>query len=141
MKPTQLRRRTVILTTDLEIIERDDQMTYFIGWPGYRNAMNRSGLGYVETQSEWAHMQGRMLKWLATGKFRTRNPFFLIGFTVYALFAVSPVVILFVGPVGRQAFMSNMGYFGPHVLVGILLLINVVLSLLRCTEEESITGD
>jgi len=31
--------------------------------------------------------------------------------------------------------------FGTYLVIGILILINVVLSLVRCDEGESITGD
>ena len=70
----------------INIADYDDNARYLIGWPGYRTAHNKSGLGYMETQAEIAHMQSVMLRWLVTGKFRTRNPFFLLAMTLFGIF-------------------------------------------------------
>ena len=112
-----------------------------IGWPGYRNAAGRSGLGYLETQAEWAHMQGLMFRWMITGKFKTRNPFYLVCITVYGLVNASSMLLLFAGTEGRRAFFQYWFVFFPNTLMGILLLVNVILSLIKCDKGESITGD
>ncbi len=118
----------------------DDNIKYLIGWPGYRTSNNKSGLGYIETQAEWGHMQGSMIRWMITGKFKTRNPFYLFFITLFELFSSTPILLLFL-PEGRLALFRFPHIFLPATLIGILLLINVILSLLRCEKGESITGD
>lgn len=85
----------------------DDRTKYLIGWPGYRNAEGRSGLGYFETNAEWAHMQGLFFRWLITGKFKTRSPIYQIILSVYGILSASPLLLLFAGPEGRQAFIQG----------------------------------
>ncbi len=119
----------------------DGNPVHLIGWPGYRNAAGRSGLGYLETQAEWAHMQGLFFRWMITGKFKTRNPIYLLLVTVYGLINASPVLLLFAGVEGRNALLQGWSLFIPYTVVGILLLVNVVLSLIKCDKGESITGE
>ena len=70
----------------IEITEYDDNAKYLIGWPGYRTSRNKSGLNYLETQAEWGHMQGVMIRWMLTGRFRTHNPFYLLGIALIGIF-------------------------------------------------------
>lgn len=123
-----------------KVAEHDDNIKYLIGWPGYRTSGNRSGLGYIETQAEWAHMQGLMFRWLVTGKFKTRNRFYLFLLTLFGALNICPLLLLF-SPPGRQALFQNSLAFLSGILIGILVLINVLLSLIKCEKEESITGD
>jgi len=58
---------------EIEIGLIDEKTKYLVGWPGNHTYFRKSGLGYVETRAEWAHMQGIMLRMLLTGKFRTRR--------------------------------------------------------------------
>lgn len=118
----------------------DDKENYLVGWPGYRNSNGRSGLGYVETQAEWAHMRGLFLRWLITGKFKTRSPIYRIFLIIYGSLSASPILLIFAGSEGRDALLRGITVFGPAIVIGILMIINVILSLFGCTEEESITG-
>jgi hypothetical protein len=118
-----------------------DKERFLIGWPGYRTRADKSGLAYVETQAEWGHMQGVMFRHMLTGKFKTRNPVYLVLLTVYGLSAASPLLLLFGGPEARWAFLYNIFNIVPSVLIGVLILVNVVLALIRCEDGESITGD
>jgi hypothetical protein len=124
-----------------EIAEFDGNAKHLIGWPGYRTSQNKSGLGYIETQAELAHMQGLFFRWLVTGKFKTRNPIFLFFIAFCGIFYASPILILFAGPDGRSAIVRNWYIFAPHIFIGILLLVNVILSLIKCDRAESITGN
>lgn len=130
--PSKQERVLVDLTTDRE--------KFLVGWPGYRNAPGRFGLGYVETQAEWAHMRGLFFRWLITGKFKTRSWSFRILLTFFGILSASPILLIFAGPEGFAALLQGIAFVGPAIIVGILLLINVILSLFGCTEEESITG-
>jgi hypothetical protein len=124
----------------IDITKHDDNAKHLIGWPGYRMAQNKSGLGYMETRAEWAHMQGVMIQRMVMGKFKTRNPFYFFCITIYGLFNVSPLFLLF-SMEGRAMLMQNLPVFLPPTAIGILLLVNMVLSLLNCEKGESITGD
>ena len=122
------------------IASYDDNIRYLIGWPGYRTSNNKSGLDYLETRAEWAHMQGVMIRWLITGKFKTRNPVYLFLMTLFGIFQASPV-LLFLSREGRATLLQNLFVFLMPILVGLLLLGNIILSLIKVDKDESITGD
>lgn len=121
------------------IADYDENIKHLIGWPGYRISDNKSGLGYFETQAEWAHMQGVMIRWMMTGKFKTRNPIYLFLMTVIGLAQISPIILSLLS---KETFpmIINITVFAPYALMGILLLINVIISILKCEKSESITG-
>ncbi len=124
-----------------DLADHDDNARFLIGWPGYRTSRNRSGLGYVETRAEWAHMQGRFVRWLITGKFKTRNPIYLFCIAVYGLMSASPLLLLLAGEQGRLGFFRNWQIFAPFIILGVLILVNVVLSIFKYKKGESITGE
>ena len=59
----------------------------FRGFPGYRTRENRSGLDYIDSSAEAAHMEGVFYRNLYSFRLRTRNPFYLI---LMFLFGVLP---------------------------------------------------
>ena len=128
----------------IDITEYDHNAKYLIGWPGYRTSMNKSGLGYMETQAELAHMQGLMIHWLFTGKFITHNPFFLFVFSVFGvLVGILPVAMLLAEVFFSKNIMILLYVFPtilPYMAVGIGLVGNVVISILN-PDAKSITGD
>ena len=85
-------------------------------------------------------MQGLFLRWLFTGKFKTRSWFFRILLTMYGILLASPILLVFAGPDGREGLVRGVTVFGPSIVIGILMLYNMALSLFGCTEQESITG-
>lgn len=128
----------------IEITDYDDNAKYLIGWPGYRTANNKSGLGYLETQTELAHMQGLMIRWMITGKFITHNPIYLFMMFVFGLaVGVIPLAILAV-----EVFLSGdflivlyaAPVILPYLLVGVALVINVGISIFN-PRAKSITGN
>lgn len=120
----------------------DEKTKYLIGWPGYRTYRNKSGLGYVETVAEEAHMEGLMLRWLLTGKFITRNPIYLILMMSLALLlGVLPVLGIVIELLaGNLEILWLMFVAFPYLALGVLLTINVLLSLFD-PDSKSITGD
>jgi hypothetical protein len=125
------------------IYSLDKAPTFLPGWPGYRNAHNRYGLGYFETQSEWAHMRGVFLAWMFTGKFRTHNPIYLLFmFVVGVMIGILPLGATLYGVfiTGRYMALVYLFLFSPNVAVGILLIINVFISIFN-PNQDSITGD
>jgi hypothetical protein len=127
-----------------EIAEQDDSIKYLVGWPGYRTSQGRSGLGYLETQAELAHMQGVMIRWLITGKFISHNPLYLLLMFLFGFFTGGLPLVLVLGELfnaaNRALIFIVAPLFSPYVLIGILLVINVGISLLN-TKAKSITGD
>jgi hypothetical protein len=126
-----------------EISEIDRNAKYLLGWPGYRTSQNKSGLGYIETQSERAHMQGRMLRWLFTGKFITHNLIYLLMMTVFGiLIGRIPLAMLLteVFAAGNFQVLYAASFILPYVAIGCALVINAVISLLK-PNVRSITGD
>jgi hypothetical protein len=127
----------------IEITDYDDNAKYLIGWPGYRTANNKSGLGYLETQTELAHMQGVMLRQMITGKFITHNPFYLfMMFVLGLLVGVFPVVMIYaeIFVSGNFQILFATPLILPYAIVGVALVINAVISILN-PHAKSITGD
>lgn len=127
----------------IEITNYDDNAKYLIGWPGYRTSNNKSGLGYLETQAELAHMQGLMLRWLITGKFISHNPVYLFMMFVFGLFmGVLPLVFVLVGifTAGDLGFIFITPLLSPYVIAGLLMIVNVTISIFN-PRAQSITGD
>ena len=121
----------------------DDNMQFLVGWPGYRTSNGKSGLGYLESQAELAHMQGLMIRWLFTGQFRTYNPFYLLGMILIGLFyGVIPVVLIF-----HELLMEGnwslllLLVVSPNIAIGLLLILNAILSLMYWKQARSITGN
>ena len=126
-----------------EIADYDDNAKYLVGWPGYRTSQNKSGLGYVETQAEMAHMYSLFIKWLVTGKFRTRNPIYLLGMTLIGIFSGGlPTVFIIYEIVirGNWSILRLPLAILLIITISVLLLINVVLSILDWN-GKTITGD
>ena len=100
------------------------------GWPGYRTRPGRSGYDYLDTEFELAHMEGIFLKYLFTGKCRTRNPVYLFFLTVFGLLASMPLIFGVV-----EVFTGNLSalviilLLSPYIAVGIAALCNVFLSI------------
>ena len=128
----------------VDITEFDDNARYLIGWPGYRTSRNKSGLGYMETRAEWAHMQGVMIRLLFTGKFITHNPIFLFMMSAFGiLVGVLPLVMLLAEIFLSRNFLIIFYVFPvilPYMSIGMGLVINVVVSILN-PDAKSITGD
>ena len=127
--PSKQKRVLVDLTTDKE--------RYLVGWPGYRNARERSGIGYVETQAEWAHMRGRLFQQMYVGKVITRNPIFLLGIFIVGIIYSLPLIL------GLPDILSGSGMgayvlfiMSPSWLFGLLLLRNVLIALTTSEDED-----
>jgi hypothetical protein len=126
-----------------EIAEFDDNAKYLIGWSGYRTSQNKSGLGYVETAAELAHMEGLMLRWLITGKFISHNPIYLFMMFIFALFIGILPLVFIVAQIFNSEDLRVIPFltplFSPYVIVGILMIINVGISIFN-PRAKSITG-
>jgi NADH:ubiquinone oxidoreductase subunit K len=114
-----------------------------LGWPGYRTQPSKSGLGYLESAAEEAHMEGLFLRWLFTGKFRTRNPIYLLSLTAFGMLTGGIPIILTIialASIGNLFSLFPLVISAPYSLVGIAILVNVFLSVFT-PNGKSITGD
>ena len=127
---------------EIEMGLLDEKAQFLVGWPGYRTSFNKSGLGYVETVAEEAHIEGLMLRWLLTGKFIVRNPIYLFFMTVLALIlGVLPALGIVVELLAdNYSILMLLVVAFPQLTLGGLLSYNVILSLLD-KDSHSITGD
>ena len=105
----------------------DKKASILVGWAGHRTRPGRSGYDPLETDFELAHMEGVMIRLLLRGKFRTRNPLYLIFMAcVGVLFSLSGALPFTLGDLnGMVAGIIS----SPYLVIGIALLINVYLSL------------
>ena len=138
----RLQERNRKLDYPIDITEHDLNTRFLIGWPGYRTARNKSGLGYVETQAELGHMYGLFIKWLITGRFRTHNPIYLLGMTLLGVYwGGIPLLLIFSEiVVNRNWHFLILAVVYPYIPFGVLLLINVILSIFNW-KGKTITGD
>ncbi len=117
-----------------------DKSTYFlVGWAGHRTRYGKSGYDPLDTDFEWARMQGVIIRLLLTRKFRTRNPLYLlfmvIAGIVFTLYGIVPFSL-------GNLYGIVLGVISsPYSIVGVLLLVNVVLSLNAKTDESIDNGN
>jgi len=132
-KRPKLQIRNPRLSPVIEIFENDESAGYVPGSPGYRVARSRSGLGYLETQAEYARIQGSMIRSLFTGKFfQTRDPVVLFGmFLVGTCIGLIPLVLilgeLFLGRDPAAIFLFVYGL--PNIAWGVSILAGALLSI------------
>ncbi len=104
----------------------DEKAFLLIGWAGHRTRQGRSGYDPIERNCEYAHIQGTIIRALLVGKFRTRNP-------LYLLFMAFVGILYFMYGILPFLFWNLIGVTGvivaPYSIIGILLLANVYRSL------------
>ena len=105
-----------------------DQNAFLLpGWAGHRTRQGRSGYDPLETDFEYAHMQGTMIRLILTRRFRTRNP-------IYLAFMVFVGMLYFLGSISPLAYGNLYGviiviFYSPYLIMAVMLLVNVYLSL------------
>jgi hypothetical protein len=115
---------------------------FLIGWPGYRTRQEKFGLIYMDTQAEWGHMQGVMLRLLWEKKFKTHNPIYLAGMAFWGLLLSMGLVVILLGMIkGIFIDFASLVFLALCGFTGILLLVNFFASLDDLSDSESITGD
>jgi Tfp pilus assembly protein PilF len=105
----------------------DEKSFLLVGWAGHRTRQGRSGYDPLERDFEYAHIQGTIIRAFLIGKFRTRNPLYLIFMAfvgvLYLLFGVLPFTFGNINGIVAGIIYS------PYSIVGALLLANVYRSL------------
>lgn len=132
-----------IFVPEIDISDLDARTVFMLGLPGHRTARGRSGLGYVDSSTELAYMQGLMLRWLFTGNFLTHNPVYLLvmfvsGFMV-GVVPLGAVLFKVIGYANYEiVFALILG--SPYIAVGCALFVNSLLSPFNWN-AKTITGD
>jgi tetratricopeptide (TPR) repeat protein len=114
----------------------DEKAFLLVGWAGHRSRLGRSGYDPLDRDFEYAHIQGTIIRSLLARKFRTQNPYYLVLMAfigvVYFLYGILPFTL------GNLSGIVVGLISSPYLMVGILLLINVYLSLRleRSDEDE-----
>ena len=104
------------------------------GRAGHRTRYGRSGFDPLETEFEFARMQGVVIRRLFTRKFRTRNPIYLLLMAFVGVLFFSVVLLFTLG----DGFGIIAGVlYSPYWIFGALLLVNVFLSLQLEESDES----
>ena len=125
----------------VNIFESDESANFLIGSPGYRNARNRSGLGYFETVGELSRIQGIIIKSLFAGQFHiTQEPSALISMIILSIFwGVIPCTLIIVG----YFFDKSVPIFTllitgfPNMLIGIFVSISASMSIMAWPHKKS----
>jgi hypothetical protein len=94
------------------------------GFPGYRFRPGRCGLDKIESEAEFAHMQGVFIHYLLTFQLRTTNLLYIFVMLFLAGFCLAPMGFFLFGS-GAQGLL-----FLPMIAIGVLLVINVIYSFL-----------
>jgi hypothetical protein len=106
------------------------------GWPGYRTRKDRSGLDPIDSGAEEGHMMGVLVHDLLSGKFRTKNPFFLVLLAVLGILCISPFLLAI-----TEAYRGNLLPLGAWVilmisfLLGMAMLTNLIKNLFKIREK------
>jgi hypothetical protein len=114
----------------------DDKAKYLMGWPGYRNADGKSGLGYFETQTEWAHMQGTMIRMMVVGDAITRNPIFLFFMFFVGMIYSLPVLLALPDILAGRGAGLYILLINPSWIVGLLIFRNIYLAVFGQSVED-----
>jgi hypothetical protein len=105
--------------------KKDCYPSTVIGMPGWRTRYDRSGLDYIDTQSEWAHMQGVLIRHLITRKLRispyARNLVLVMATILCLCFFISSLA----EAVRVRAIPSSMLCGIPAFMGAIFLLSNI----------------
>ncbi|MDR3574312.1 MAG: tetratricopeptide repeat protein [Anaerolineaceae bacterium] len=118
-----------ILPGDVLAVDRTANLR---GWPGYRNRPGLSGLDYIDTQAEFAHMESLLIRRLFTGKLRTQNRFywFLMGFI--GLCFLAPIFLWVAGQASPTVDVRDIFfYFAPWTVTGLALVYNLVMCIIQ----------
>ena len=107
--------------------EKQPPESQLLGFPGYRNRGDRSGLDPIDNENELGHMEGSFARALFTLKLRTRNPFYLIAMFLLGVVPTVISIVILIATIGES---NN---WIPVILMNVVTLplsINFFLSIL-----------
>ncbi len=136
---------------EAEIIESDepipgwyylDETAYLLpGWPGYRTRPGRSGYDQLDSSYELSHIEGILIRRLFTRTLRTRSPMQLLYMIFLGLIFCIPLLMVVEFFRGDFYMFFPMISTLPILFVGVMLLVNVFLSLVPDTSTEPHDGN
>jgi hypothetical protein len=114
------------------ILASNTTFGYLIGSPGFRTKWGKTGLDPLDSEMEMAYMQGVIARLLLTGRFRTRNAFYLLIMLAIGLIGISPLVLSLICIIssGEWWTLQAVAFFALHIILGIAVLANAGLSIL-----------
>ena len=99
------------------------------GWPGHRTRPGRSGYDPLDSDFEYAQMQGRILRMLFTIRMRTYSTIYLLFMTLVGLMYSLPMLLTIATVLnGELRYVWLMAVFSVDFAVGLALLANVAAS-------------
>jgi hypothetical protein len=107
-----------------------------VGYTGERLGGNKSGLDPIANQKEAAFMEGRLLRYLITGRLRTRNPIALLLMSGIGILLLMPFIGWFDenNQLGLRLPQDGAGreiFILLFAMAGVLLLYSVIMSVLE----------
>ncbi len=115
-----------------------DENAYLLtGWPGHRILPSRTGYDPLDSEFEFAHMQGVIIRKLLNNNFRTHNWVYLLFMAFVAGIYCIPLVtaITVVGSGDWKSLLALL--YIPYGIVGAALLVNIFSSLCTKKPEEA----
>jgi tetratricopeptide (TPR) repeat protein len=118
----------------------DEKAFTLSGWPGHRFRQWRTGYDPLDTDFEFAHIMGVILRSLILFKFRTHNPIYLLMMIFIGLIFSSPLLLLTTVQKGDEVFVIFLVILvlvleSPYWIFGTTLIVNAFLSL-RSAESD-----
>ncbi len=108
--------------------EKQSPESQLLGFPGYRNRGDRSGLDPIDNENELGHMEGTFARALFTLKLRTRNLFYLVAMFLLGVVPTVISIVILIATIGES---NN---WIPVIIMNVITLplsINFILSLVQ----------
>ncbi len=119
-----------------------DETAYLLpGWPGYRTRPGRSGYDQLDSSYELSHIEGVIIRKLLSGTMRTRSPILILYMAFIGLIFCIPLLMVWELLRGDFIYLFPVIIQTPVLIVGIMLLVNVFLSLVLDDSTEPDDGN
>ena len=118
-----------------------ESSTLLPGWPGYRTQPKRSGYDPVDIYAEYGHMQGVLIRKLIKLRLQPTNFLSKILLACASIIYLTPLIFIF-GEFYHNIYLLSFYIliFSPNLALGILLLINLLISF-RGKQEFTTNND
>ncbi len=114
----------------------DEKAYHLAGWAGHRTRPGRSGYDPLDTDFEEAHIEGTIIRLMMLRKFRTRNPVYLGMMAIIGLSFCLTLISVAAPPHIFWYALMLLVMTSPYWVVGILIMINVTLSVKAIIAKE-----
>jgi Tfp pilus assembly protein PilF len=111
----------------------DERAFLLVGWAGHRTRQGRSGYDPLDSEFEFPHVLGVIIRELFDGKYRTNNPIHLFLMICSGFMFCSPLIVLTaITQLDLNIILNTFLYVSTtslYWLTGIALITNVILSM------------